>query len=314
MSSDYATGFSLITILMLDDDPAMRAAVRTMLREAGCKDIVQTGNGHDALDILSRRRIDLVLCDCQMAPMDGMTFLRRLRDRPDSADTPVIMLTASRDQRDAWEAQQLKAAAWLVKPVLPQALVSHVASALGMAPPRLRDDALASLAESYEARLPQEIALLETTAGKLLGGSTLLEAQLDGLLQRLHIVKGQGGTLGYPLLSEIAGHAHDVLRQVHQHPVASAPLQAEVVKLVSVCVASMKLVAERKLRGEGGVAGEKLRGQLGAFAQALQAKLTAAVETLDAQARQARDDRAVRLAEADANSWVLKRRIELDTK
>ncbi|MBR0641573.1 response regulator [Plastoroseomonas hellenica] len=314
MSSNYATGFSLVTILMLDDDPAMRAVVRTILREAGCKDIVQTGNGHDALDILSQRRIDLVLCDCQMAAMDGMTFLRRLRDRPDGADIPVIMLTASRDQRDAWEAQQLKAAAWLVKPVLPQALAGHVASALGMAPPRLRDDALASLAESYEARLPQEIALLEATATKLLAGGTLLEAQLQGLLHRLHIVKGQGGTLGYPLLSDIAAHAHDVLRLVLHRPEAGAPHQEEVVKLVSVCVASMKLVAERKLRGEGGVAGEKLRGQLGAFAGALQAKLAAVADTLDAEARRARDDRATRLAEAEANGWMLKRRIELDTK
>jgi CheY-like chemotaxis protein len=314
MSSDHATGFSRITILMLDGDPAMRAAVRTILREAGCKDIVQTGNGQDALDILSRRRIDLVLCDCQATPMDGMTFLRRLRGRPDGADIPVIILTASRDQRDAWEAQQLRAVAWLLKPVLPKVLTGHVASALGMAPPRPRDDALASLAESYEARLPQEIALLEATAGTLLGGAALRKAQIEDLLQHLHIVKKQSGALGYPLLSDIAGFAHDVLRLLEQQPEAGAPHQTEVVTLVSVCVASMKLVAERKLRGAGDAAGEKLRSRLRASAGALQARLAAGAEALDAEARQARDDRAARRATVEANSWLLKRRIELDNK
>ncbi|MBR0663876.1 response regulator [Roseomonas hellenica] len=314
MSSDHTTGFSRVTILMLDGDPAMRAAVRTILREAGCKEILQTGNGQDALDLLSQRRIDLVLCDCQAAPMDGMTFLRRLRARPDGAAIPVIILTASRDQRDAWEAQQLKAAAWLLKPVLPKALTGHVASALGMAPPRLGDDALASLAESYEARLPQEIALLEAAATTLLGGGPLLKAQIETLLQHLHVVRKQSGALGYPLVSDIAGFAHDVLRLVEQQPEAGAPHQTEVVTLVSVCVASMKLVAERKLRGAGDAAGEKLRIRLGASAQALQARLAAAAETLDAKARQARDDRVARRATVEANSWLLKRRIELDTK
>lgn len=314
MSSDHATGFSRTTILMLDGDPAMRAAVRTILREAGCKEIVQTGNGQDALDLLSQRRIDLVLCDCQAAPMDGMTFLRRLRNRPDGAGMPVIILTASRDPRDAWEAQQLKAVAWLLKPVLPKTLTGHLASALGMAPPRPRDDALASLAESYEARLPQEIALLEATASTLLGGGTLSKTQIDSLLQHLHIVKKQGRALGYTLVSDIAGLAYDLLRVMEQRPEAGAPHQTEVVTLVSACVASMTLVAERKLRGDGGAAGEKLRARLNASAGTLQAKLATAAEALDTQARQARDDRVARLATVESNSWLLKRRIQLDSK
>ena len=65
MSHDYATGFGLVTILTLDDDPDMRAAIGGMLRAAGCRSVIQVGNGADALEIIAQRRVDLVLCDCQ---------------------------------------------------------------------------------------------------------------------------------------------------------------------------------------------------------------------------------------------------------
>lgn len=91
-TSALATGLSPVSILLLEDDPTMRSAARNTLRAAGRKTIVQTGGGHDALEVIGSRHIDLVLCDCQMAPMDGMTFLRRLRAHPAGVNLPVVML------------------------------------------------------------------------------------------------------------------------------------------------------------------------------------------------------------------------------
>ena len=312
MSHDYATGFGLVTILTLDDDPDMRAAIGGMLRAAGCRSVIQVGNGADALEIIAQRRVDLVLCDCQMAPMDGLTFLGRLRLTAQGESMPVVMLTASSDAEEAWRAREHKVAAWLVKPIQPTTLVAQVAAALGMAPPRVGEDVLDSLAAAYEARLPEEIGRLVAMARQVQAGALQGEAAMDALLRALHNVKGQAGTLGYPLLGRIAGWLHDLLRRQMKHPAASAPLMADIVTVLHVGASAMALVAQKKLRGEGGTAGERILQQLGGVVDALAARLDAAIHEAEEAQRIRRDQEAVRRAEASADRWLLDRRVKLD--
>ncbi len=107
MQSDYTATFGCLTILTLDDDHTMRTVVGDALRAAGCRNVLQTCDGHKALAMIESRQVDLVLCDCQMEAMDGLTFLQRLRLRllPQGADMPVIMLTASNDEAEAYRAR-----------------------------------------------------------------------------------------------------------------------------------------------------------------------------------------------------------------
>ncbi len=312
MPSDYATGFGHVTILTLDDDPSMRAAVGSTLRAAGCRNVIQVGNGPDALEIIASRPVDLVLCDCQMAPMDGLTFLARLRITRAGAGMPVIMLTASSDEEEAWRARELKVAAWLVKPVTPNALAAQVAAALGMAAPQVAADALASLASAYEARLPEEIGRLARMAREVQAGTLDAAPGLEELIRALHTVKGQAGTLGYPLLGRIAGWLHDMVRRLLRHPAATAPLLPEAIKVLHVGAGTMSLVAERKLRGEGGETGARILAQLGGVVSALCARLDESVLAEEAAQRARRDRDADRRAEADADRWLLDRRINLD--
>jgi CheY-like chemotaxis protein len=304
VSAALATGLSLVSILLLDDDPTMRSAARNTLRAAGCRTIVQTGDGHDALEAIGSQHIDLVLCDCQMAPMDGMTFLRRLRAHPAGVSLPVVMLTANNSPEDAWLARELKVAAWLVKPVPPNLLASQVAAALGMTAPHIQDDVLQSLAARYEAQLPAEISYLETMSDLLQRDMAAFAPACDNLLQRLHNVKGQAGTLGYPLLGSLASEVHDLLRLVVRDLDAAAALQPEIVKLVTVAVATMRLVADRKLRGDGGAVGIKLRDQIGGFA----ARVRASLEAAQQDARHRRDGIVARRQEAASDRIMANRR------
>jgi two-component system chemotaxis response regulator CheY len=313
MPSDYATGFGHVTILTLDDDATMRAAVGSTLRAAGCRNVIQVGNGPDALEIIAGRSVDLVLCDCQMAPMDGLAFLERLRITRAGAGMPVIMLTASSDEEEAWRARELKVAAWLVKPVTPATLAAQVAAALGMAAPHVAADALASLASAYEARLPEEIGRLARMAREVQAGTLGAAPGLEELIRALHTVKGQAGTLGYPLLGRIAGWLHDMVRRLLRHPAATAPLLAEAIKVLHVGAGTMSLVAERKLRGEGGEAGARILAQLGGVVSALCGRLDEAVLAEERAQRDRRDRAADRRAEAEADRWLLERRINLDT-
>ena len=276
MTASGQTSLARAKVLMLEDDPTMRDAVRTVLRAAGCQDVLQTGDGNEALRLFDGRPPDLVLCDCQMQPMDGMTFLRKLREHPLGKEVPVIMLTANQNVEDAWEARQLRVAAWLVKPVSAQNVAAQVAATLGRLPPRVQENVLDSLVAEYESRLPHEVLALQSLAAELRPGETGLPEELKELHRRLHNVKGQAGSLGYALLGHLAAPLHDVLAQALLHPDAAEPLREDLLKLLRVGLSGMKLVADRQLRGEGGAAGARMREQLGAYAKGLQERLAAA--------------------------------------
>ncbi len=274
MSTEGAIGLANTTVLMLEDDPTMRAAVRSMFRASGCQEVLQTANGHEALQWVGWHAPDLILCDCQMPQMDGMTFLRALRKLPKGAETAVLMLTANQDADDAWEARRLKVAGWLVKPVSPQNVVAQVAATLGRLPPRVPENVLEQLTASYEQKLPGEVAALLDLASGAQPSAAAFPARLAELHARLHILKGQAGTLGYELLGQVAGKLHDMLAQALRFPDAAEAERVELMRLLRVGLAGMKLVADRRLRGAGGAAGARMLQQVEEFTLALQARLS----------------------------------------
>jgi len=81
------------TILVVDDDPICRELMRRLLPRAGYT-VVIANNGKDALEALAAHPADLVLLDLAMPQMDGLTFLRILRENPKFRDLPVILVTA----------------------------------------------------------------------------------------------------------------------------------------------------------------------------------------------------------------------------
>ena len=80
-------------VLVVDDDADLRALLRTSLERNGLQ-VVEAANGREALAEVDRRVPGLVLLDLTMPVMDGFTFLRALRARPDGRDVPVVVLTA----------------------------------------------------------------------------------------------------------------------------------------------------------------------------------------------------------------------------
>jgi CheY-like chemotaxis protein len=269
-----ATNLAEARILVLDDDPTMRSAVSTMLKTVGCRDVDHTGSGEDALRRIAREPCDLILCDWRMPAMDGLTFLQRLREMPGGAEVPVLILSANQDPKDAWDARRLDVAGWLLKPVAPQSVVAEVAAILGGLAPRVKEDVLDQLLARYEQALPEEVARLQALVGEWDAEAPGFRDRMEVVLRRMHQVKGQAGTMGYALLGDLGGVVHDALQVAAEGPPqALEPHRAELVRLARVATAGMRLVADRRLRGDGGAAGEKMRTQLGGFATGLQAKL-----------------------------------------
>lgn len=118
------------TVLVLDDSPSIRQVVRLTLTRAGYQ-IVEAADGVQALEKVSAEHIDLIVSDLNMPKMDGLTFVARLRERPDGKFLPVIMLTTESDEDKKLEAKNLGVQAWFVKPFEPEKLVSIVKRLIG---------------------------------------------------------------------------------------------------------------------------------------------------------------------------------------
>jgi two-component system chemotaxis response regulator CheY len=82
-------------ILIVDDSSVMRKIVERSLRQAGLDigDVVEAGNGIEALAAVREGMFDLILSDINMPAMDGLEFLRQLSTVEAAKGTPVVMVT-----------------------------------------------------------------------------------------------------------------------------------------------------------------------------------------------------------------------------
>jgi DNA-binding response OmpR family regulator len=114
------------TILVVDDEPSIREVVSIYLERAGYH-VVVADDGQAALEALERQPPDLVVLDLMLPEVDGLEITRRLRAE---GDTPIIMLTARREETDRILGLEMGADDYVVKPFSPRELVSRVKAVL----------------------------------------------------------------------------------------------------------------------------------------------------------------------------------------
>lgn len=114
-------------VLIIDDEPNMRWVLGKALEQAGYT-VLTAGSGDEGLALLARTPVDLVLLDLKLKGEDGLTVLRRLRER--RPDLVVMLLTAYGTVATAVEAMQLGAADFLRKPFDVEEITFKVARAL----------------------------------------------------------------------------------------------------------------------------------------------------------------------------------------
>ena len=103
------------TILVVDDHEEIREALAEILEEEG-HEVLQAVDGLDALEAVAKTLPDVILLDIAMPGMDGLETLRRLKDKPESAALPVIMVTAQGDRQNMVKAVQLGVRDYVTKP------------------------------------------------------------------------------------------------------------------------------------------------------------------------------------------------------
>jgi diguanylate cyclase (GGDEF)-like protein/PAS domain S-box-containing protein len=103
------------SLLLVDDDHTSRGVLARALRADGYA-IVEAAGGREALTLVERDRIDLVLLDIEMPDLSGLDVLRAIRGRCHADELPVIMVTADGDNERVVEALDLGANDYVTKP------------------------------------------------------------------------------------------------------------------------------------------------------------------------------------------------------
>jgi len=118
------------TILAVDDSASIRQMLGFTLKGAGY-DVIEAIDGQDGLDKAKARQASLVLTDHNMPRIDGITLIRSLRQIPQYAGVPILVLTTESSDEMKAKGRQAGATGWLVKPFDPKRLLDIVKKVIG---------------------------------------------------------------------------------------------------------------------------------------------------------------------------------------
>ena len=116
-------------ILVVDDAVFMRTTVSNALKKAGYEELIDAGNGAQAVEQFSKEHPDLVIMDITMPEMDGLQALKAIKEIDPGAK--VVMCSAMGQEAMVIEAINLGALDFIVKPFKPDRLLKTVSTILG---------------------------------------------------------------------------------------------------------------------------------------------------------------------------------------
>jgi len=119
-------------LLIVDDSTAIRKILLRVLSQTGLSlgNVLEAGDGREALKLMEGHEISLVLTDINMPNMDGLELLRALRSSPKWSTVPVVMITTEGGQAKVQEAVGLGATSYVRKPFSADLLRDKLASLL----------------------------------------------------------------------------------------------------------------------------------------------------------------------------------------
>ncbi|MCP5105601.1 MAG: response regulator [bacterium] len=112
--------------LVVDDSSTMRRIIKNSLKRIGFEDIIEAENGKDALEKFGEA--DIILTDWNMPEMDGLEFVKRVRQT--NTTIPILMVTTNAAKDDIVEALKNGVNNYIVKPFTPETLKEKVEAVL----------------------------------------------------------------------------------------------------------------------------------------------------------------------------------------
>jgi EAL domain-containing protein (putative c-di-GMP-specific phosphodiesterase class I)/CheY-like chemotaxis protein len=209
------------TILVVDDEDALRRAFARTLEEAGFE-VAQAATGKEALQLLESTRFDTIVSDITMPGMTGIELLRAVRQR--DHDVPMILVTGNPSVDSATQAVEHGALRYLVKPIGKGMLAETVERAVKLQRvARLKREAAEYLGN--QEKLLGDRADLELSLGRGLASLWMAyQPIVDPATHRVYayeaLVRTREPTLPHPgvlfSVAERLGRVHDVGRAIRQ--------------------------------------------------------------------------------------------------
>lgn len=120
--------YELLKILLVDDNHHMRLLLGEILRALGVRQLYEASDGAQGLQMMKSHPVDIVMTDLSMQPMDGIDFVRLLRNSPDSPNQmcPVIMITGHSTMQRVNEARNAGVNEFLAKPLTARGVIERL--------------------------------------------------------------------------------------------------------------------------------------------------------------------------------------------
>ena len=124
-----------VRALIIDDSAVMRKIVERSLRQAGVNltQVLEAGNGAEALGVLQDKQVDLILCDINMPIMDGLEFVKQLSTLESAKGVPVVMITTESSEEHVKQAILAGAQGYIRKPFTAEQVKERVLPLLNVA-------------------------------------------------------------------------------------------------------------------------------------------------------------------------------------
>jgi len=320
------SGLKYSTILIVEDQLQIRGLLASVMRTFGVGNIPRASSGAEAIELLrtvsrdpnaaGASRVDAILSDWVMHPVDGAMLLRWVRKHRESPNRfmPFVMITAFSDPARVQLARDLGVTEFLTKPFSAQSVATHLMSALQdkrrfvrigsfFGPDRRRREALnpEERRDAEESDIAKGVTFYDPPPDmrrrfssakidmqKVLDVQREMDSwsedfrdwtqdyikQIDGALAACrasetadrrrpfnsinflaHEMRGQGGTFGYPLVSQVARSLFDLTLHNLDRSDSCCDLIGEHLRI-------LKAVMRDKIKGDGGIVGRELLTEL----------------------------------------------------
>src|SRR5690606_17744480 len=129
--STWARNNRMATILVVDDEVGALTLIGIMLERGGF-DVIKARSAYAALEAPENHTPDLIILDVMMPGMNGIELCRRIRERPDTTEIPIVMLSARGDPASVDAGLEAGADDYLQKPILHHDLLSKIRKMLDL--------------------------------------------------------------------------------------------------------------------------------------------------------------------------------------
>jgi len=118
-------------ILVTEDSATMRSLLIATIESCGDYEVIEASSGFEALRLLPREKVDLIITDINMPDINGLELISYVRKNANYTDTPLFIISTEGREKDVEKGLALGANEYLVKPIDPKRLQALIVKYIG---------------------------------------------------------------------------------------------------------------------------------------------------------------------------------------